>query len=252
MLVVLARILLVILGLFLLPLGTHALWWALREDVAPSWRAADWSSAKLLPEAARAPQAIVAVYAARVVRWRGIFAHHTWVVVKEAGAQQYTRYDKVGWGSPVRTNGWAPDGRWFGNAPHPVAVIEGAQAERLIPQIQQAVAAYPYRTSGAYNAWPGPNSNTFVAHILRSVPGLDAALPPTALGKDWQPLRELVGLTPSRTGIQISLGGYAGLVLGWVEGVEIDFLGLVAGFDIRRPAIKLPGWGRIGMDPITW
>ena len=252
MLVVLARILLVILGLFLLPLGTHALWWALREDVAPSWRAADWSSAKLLPEAAGAPQAIVAVYAARVGRWRGIFAHHTWVVVKEAGAQQYTRYDKVGWGSPVRTNGWAPDGRWFGNAPHPVAVIEGAQAERLIPQIQRAVAAYPYRTFGAYNAWPGPNSNTFVAHILRSVPGLDAALPPTALGKDCQPLRELVGLTPSRTGIQISLGGYAGLVLGWVEGVEIDFLGLVAGFDIRRPAIKLPGWGRIGMDPITW
>ena len=250
--VILARMLLLILGIFLLPLATHALWWAARDDVAPSWRAADWSSAKLLPEAAGAPQAIVAVYAARVGRWRGIFAHHTWVVVKEAGAQQYTRYDKVGWGSPVRTNGWAPDGRWFGNAPHPVAVIEGAQAERLIPQIQRAVAAYPYRTFGAYNAWPGPNSNTFVAHILRSVPGLDAALPPTALGKDWQPLRELVGLTPSRTGIQISLGGYAGLVLGWVEGVEIDFLGLVAGFDIRRPAIKLPGWGRIGMDPITW
>ena len=250
--VVLARTLLVILGLFLLPLGTHALWWALRDDVAPSWRAADWSSAQLLPEPARAPQAIVAIYAARVGRWRGIFAHHTWVVVKEAGAQQYTRYDKVGWGSPVRTNGWAPDGRWFGNAPHPVVVIEGSEAERLIPQIQQAVAAYPYRTFGAYNAWPGPNSNTFVAHVMRSVPGLYASLPPTALGKDWQPLRELVGLTPSRTGIQVSLGGYAGLVLGWVEGFEVDFLGLVAGLDFRRPAIKLPGWGRIGMDPITW
>ncbi|HZB62741.1 MAG TPA: DUF3750 domain-containing protein [Microvirga sp.] len=252
MLAVLARTLLVILGLFLLPLGTHALWWALRDDVAPSWRAADWSSAQLLPEPTRAPQAIVAIYAARVGRWRGIFAHHTWVVVKEAGAQQYTRFDKVGWGSPVRTNGWAPDGRWFGNAPHPVVVIEGAEAQRLIPQIQQAVAAYPYRTFGAYNAWPGPNSNTFVAHVMRSVPGLYAALPPTALGKDWQPLRELVGLTPSRTGVQISLGGYAGLVLGWVEGFEVDFLGLVAGLDFRRPAIKLPGWGRIGMDPITW
>jgi hypothetical protein len=23
-------------------------------------------------------------------------------------------------------------------------------------------------------------------------------------------------------------------------------LGLVAGFDLRRPALKLPGWGRIG------
>ncbi len=46
---------------------------------------------------------------------------------------------------------------------------------------------------------------------MRSVPELGAALPPTALGKDWQPFRDIVGLTPSRTGVQISLGGYAGL-----------------------------------------
>ena len=250
--IVLLRIFLLIIALFILPLGAHALWWTLREDVAPSWRAADWSSAKLLPPPSETQQAIVAVYAARVGRWRGIFAHHTWIVVKEAGARQYTRYDKVGWGSPVRTNGWAPDGRWFGNAPHPVAVIEGEAAERLIPQIRKAVTAYPYASYGAYNAWPGPNSNTFVAHVLRAVPELDAALPPTALGKDWRPLQDLVGLTPSRTGIQISLAGYAGLALGWVEGIEIDFMGLVAGIDFRRPALKIPAWGRIGMDPITW
>jgi hypothetical protein len=248
----LARALLVILGLFLFPLGAHALWWSLRGDVAASWRSADWSSAKLLPQASEAPQAIVAVYAARVGRWRGIFAHHTWIVVKEPGARHYTRYDKVGWGSPVRTNGWIADGRWFGNAPQPIVLIEGGTAERLIPQIRQAVASYPYRTAGDYNAWPGPNSNTFVAHVMRQVPELDAALPPTAIGKGWQPFRDMVGLTPSRTGVQISLGGYAGLAIGWVEGLEVDFLGLVAGLDFRRPALKLPGWGRIGMDPVTW
>lgn len=252
MLAFLSRVFLVIVGLFLFPLGAHALWWAMRDDIAPNRIAADWSSAKLLPAASQAPQAIVAVYAARVGRWRGIFAHHTWVVVKEAGAPQYTRYDKVGWGSPVRTNGWAPDGRWFGNAPHPVIVIEGPEAERLIPQVRKAVTSYPYQTFGAYNAWPGPNSNTFVAHVMRSVPALSAALPPTALGKDWQPWRDIVGLTPSRTGVQISLGGYAGVALGWVEGLEIDFMGLVAGIDVRRPAIKIPAWGRIGMDPIMW
>ncbi len=81
MLVFLSRIFLVIVGLFLLPLGAHALWWAMRDDIAPNRIAADWSSAKLLPVATEAPQAIVAVYAARVGRWRGIFAHHTWVVV---------------------------------------------------------------------------------------------------------------------------------------------------------------------------
>jgi hypothetical protein len=245
-----ARVLLVIMGLFFFPLGAHAVWWAMRDDVAPNWRGADWSSAKLLPPPEAAPQPIVAIYAARVGRWRGIFAHHTWIVVKEEGAGRYTRFDKVGWGSPVRTDGWAADGRWFGNPPQPIVYLEGEAAGRLIPQIRQAVATYPYARAGDYSAWPGPNSNTFVAHVMRSVPDLSAAMPPTALGKDWQPLHDIVGLSPSRTGFQISLGGYAGLTIGWIEGIEIDLLGLVAGLDLRRPAIKLPGWGRIGMNPI--
>jgi hypothetical protein len=32
------------------------------------------------------------------------------------------------------------------------------------------------------------------------------------------------------------------------EGVEINLLGLNFGFDFLRPALKLPGVGRIGMD----
>jgi hypothetical protein len=49
-------------------------------------------------------------YAARVGRWRGIFAHHSWIVVKERNGARYTRYDKVGWGRPVRTDGWPATG----------------------------------------------------------------------------------------------------------------------------------------------
>jgi hypothetical protein len=247
-----ARTLVVLFLVFVLPLAAHALWWFSREDVAPSWGRADWSSAALLPAAAAAPQAVVHIYAARTGRWRGIVAHHSWIVVKEAGAARYTRYDKVGWGSPVRTDGWAPDGRWFGNVPKLIIAIEGEEAARVIPKIREAVASYPYRTFGAYRAWPGPNSNTFVAHVMRQVPELSAALPPTALGKDWQPMRDIVSLTPSRTGIQLSLGGFAGFALGWVEGLEVNFLGLIAGVDFRRPALKLPGWGRIGLEPVTW
>jgi hypothetical protein len=169
--------------------------------------------------------------------------------VKERGATRYTRYDKVGWGSPVRTDGWAPDGRWFGNPPEPVLIVEGAAAERLIPRIRKAVATYPYRAWGDYAAWPGPNSNTFVAWVLEQVPDLRTALLPTAIGKDWHPTTEVFGLTPSRTGIRLSIGGYAGLAVGWVEGLELNFLGLVAGVDVRRPALKLPGWGRLGLAP---
>ena len=57
----------------------------------------------------------------------------------------------------------------------------------------------------------------------------------------------MFGWTPSGTGIRLSLGGYLGLTLGFVEGIEINFLGAVLGLDIRRPAVKLPGIGRLGM-----
>jgi hypothetical protein len=248
--ILLLRVLLLVFVLFIVPLAAHALWWAARDDLAPSWRAADWSSAKLLPEASAEPRAIVAIYAARVGRWRGIFAHHSWIVVKEVGAARYTRFDKVGWGSPVRTNGWVPDGRWFGNAPQPILLLQGEEAARLIPKIRAAVASYPFRNGGEYRAWPGPNSNTFVAHVMREVPELDAPLPPTALGKDW--LASWIGWTPSHTGIQVSAGGFFGLSVGWVEGIEFNFLGLVAGIDLRRPALKIPAWGRVGVESVTW
>jgi Protein of unknown function (DUF3750) len=186
-------------------------------------------------------------YAARTGRWRGIFAHHSWIVVKEANARRYTRFDKVGWGSPVRTDGWPADGRWFGHPPEVILALDGAEAERVIPKIRAAVQDYPYRSFGDYRVWPGPNSNTFVAHVLDAVPELGAALPPTAIGKDWQPRDRWLGWTPSRTGVRVSLGGFAGITVGWVEGLEVNVLSLVAGLDIRRPALKLPGWGRIGM-----
>ena len=249
--IIIVRVLAFVIGLFIAPLAVHALWWAARDDIAPNWRNANWASANLLPKPSEKADALVHIYAARVGRWRGIFAHHSWIVVKDAGATRYTRYDKVGWGSPVRTDGWPADARWFGNMPQLILAIEGAEAERLIPKIRQAVATYPYSGWGEYRAWPGPNSNTFVAHIMRSVPELGAALPPTAIGKDWLPTGQILGWTPSRTGFQISLGGYVGLAIGWVEGIEFNFLGLVAGIDFRRPAIKIPGWGRLGFEPVT-
>jgi len=230
---------------FLLPVATHAAWWSLQAN-ASDWRRADWSSTKLLPPGASEPQATVHVLAARVGRWRGVFAHHSWIVVKEAGASSYTRFDVVGWGMPVRVNHREADGRWFGNMPQLVAELRGPEAARLIPQIRAAVASYPHSQAGAYSAWPGPNSNSFVQHVLAQVPDLAEALPPTAIGKDFRDNGLFAGLTPSRTGIQASLYGLAGISLGWVEGIEINLLGLVAGFDLRSPALKLPGWGRIG------
>lgn len=234
------------LGLFLLPLVAHAAL-ALFEERPQSWRTADWSSARILPAAETAPEARILVFAARTGRWKGLFAVHSWIVVKPAGANRWTRYDVVGWGSPLRTNGWAPDGRWFGDRPTVVADVRGEKAEALIPRIEAAIKTYPYAGIGDYRLWPGPNSNTFVAAVLRAVPELEVVLPPTAIGKDYRP-GPYIGPTDSGTGVEANLWGLFGLKLAWVEGIEFNVLGLVAGLDIRRPALKLPGFGRLGFD----
>jgi hypothetical protein len=230
---------------FLAPLAAHAAWW-LSNDEFHSWYDADWSSTGMLPRATAKPDAAVYVFAGRTGRWKGIFAHHSWIVIRERSVG-YTRYDKVAWGRPVKVNGWPPDGRWLGHVPMLVAAIEGSEAERLIPKIKAAVARYPHNRPGAYSVWPGPNSNSFVAYVLAAIPEAGIVLPPTAIGKDWRADQRFFGWAPSGTGVEINLGGYLGVTVAWVEGLEVNVLGLVTGLDVRRPAIKLPGFGRIGI-----
>jgi len=237
-------VILTILALFLLPIAARAALHAF-EDRPNSWHSADWSSIGSLPPASAHPEARILVLSARTGRWKGIFATHSWVVLKRENARTWSRYDVVGWGNPVRANGWAPDGRWFGDSPVVVADVRGAAAVALIPRIEATIAAYGFAKAGDYRVWPGPNSNTFVAAILRAVPELAVTLPPTAIGKDFRD-GPFVGLTDSRTGIEASLYGVLGAKLGWVEGIELNFMGLVAGLDVRRPALKIPGFGRLG------
>jgi hypothetical protein len=213
-----------------------------------NWQTADRSSAGLLPSASEHPDALIRVYAARTVRWRGIFAVHSWIIVKERGAPHYTRYDYTAWGEPLRMDGFAPDGRWFGALPETIVSADGEHAERLIPKIRWVIETYKFRAYGDYHPWPGPNSNTFVQAALDAIPDLNAVLPPTAIGKDYPYHGEWYGLTPSRTGIFLNLAGYLGLKIGWVEGIELNLLGGVFGVDFRRPAIKLPAVGRLGMQ----
>ena len=241
-----SKMLLAFFLFFLLPLATHAAWWA-SQNRAWNWSRANWSSSGILPPAASHPEAVVHVLAGRTGGWKGAFAHHTWVVIKPAGATRYTRYDVVGWGRPVRTDNWAPDSYWYSNRPAVLVTLEAARAAEAIGQIERAVADYPFSATGSYRAWPGPNSNTFIAHIARAVPELAAGLLPTAIGKDFSPGLIYAGPTPSGTGVQVSIKGLLGLTIAWVEGVELSVLGAVAGVDVRRPALKLPGWGRIGL-----
>lgn len=243
-------LLILILALIVGPIAVSAALYASSERAA-NWQLADRSSAGLLPEAAAKSEAVVRIFAARTVRWRGIFAVHCWIVFKDKNAPDYTRYDYTAWGEPIRVNGFAADGRWFGEVPETVFAADGTDAEALIPQIKAAIAAYAYRNYGDYRAWPGPNSNTFIAAILDAVPGIHATLPPTAIGKDFPYNRSWLSTTASGTGMRATLGGYLTLSIGWIEGIELSLFGGVLGLDIRKPAIKLPGLGRIGMRALS-
>jgi hypothetical protein len=239
-------IMLSLVALFLAPIGARTAFYAAGE--APgSWSRADWSSTRMLPPAAAHKPARVLVFTGTTGRWKGIFSVHSWVVMKAENAPRWTRYDVVGWGSPVRVNGWAPDARWYGNMPVAIADVSGPQAELLIPKIEAAVESYRFARRGDYRIWPGPNSNSFTAAILRAVPEIGVSLPANAVGRDY---REgfYAGWTDSGTGVELNVHGLAALKVGWVEGIELGLLGLVAGIDLRHPGVKLPGYGRIGVE----
>ncbi len=105
-------------ALLLLPLaaGCAALerlgqnWWDLRRD-----------SSGQAPDPAATPDAVIQIYAARTVGWRGVMAVHTWVTLKPAGALTYTRYEVMGWGvgngAPARGRSPIPGTRsWAGGS----------------------------------------------------------------------------------------------------------------------------------------
>jgi hypothetical protein len=229
---------------YLLPVGISAGYYFLGRKRF-DWRSADRSSAGLLPAAKEQRGAVVRVFSARTVSWRGIVATHSWVVIKDKNATAYQRFDYTAWGQPIWIDRFAPDGHWFGSAPEIVFAADGAVAARMIPRIRSAIRHYRFAKAGDYRLWPGPNSNTFVATIMSAVPEMNASLPATAIGKDFPYDGRWIGFTPSRTGIRININGYLGLTLGWVEGVEVNILGAVAGLDFRRPGLNLPGLGRI-------
>ncbi len=237
---------LAIFALFLVPLIARAALYAVGDDPR-SWRDADWSSTGILPQAADYKPARIIVFTGKAGAWKGIFAVHSWIVFKPEGAKEWTRYDVVGWGNPVRTNNWPPDGRWYGNMPVAIADVSGMDAEKLIPRIETAVRDYGFNHAGDYRIWPGPNSNSFTAAILRALPELGVALPPNAVGRDFR-AGLYAGRTDSGTGFELNLAGFVAVKLGWVEGIEVDLLGLVAGLDLRHPGVKLPGFGRIGVE----
>jgi len=219
---------------------------------AADWRTASREPAGIAPDPATTPEAVVQVYSARAWSWRGWFGVHTWIAVKPSNASHFTVHEVIGWnirrtGTSVVSRQRAADGYWYGNRPELLGDIRGPGVDEIIERIEAAIKDYPY--PDRYHVWPGPNSNTFTAFLLRRVPELRVDLPPTAIGKDYLGWRS-VNTTTSGTGGQASLFGVVGVAAGLEEGLEVNLLGLNFGVDPKSLSIKLPIVGRLGpRDP---
>ena len=119
----------------------------------------------------------------------GWVADHYWFVVYDNGTGACHRWEV--WQSPdaggvsighVHCDLKGPDEDVGGGPARIAAVWHGAQA-RALRAVLEHPERYPHTQHYAY--WPGPNSNTFVAWVLREA-GVDYRLNARAVGAAWR------------------------------------------------------------------
>lgn len=212
-----------------------------------------------------------------VVPFYAAFAHHAWIELRESGSGNWTLLE-INSGVQIKTIGddlALANERWS----TPVRVLaswHGDEAARLIPLLleatrdeidaneelspdpsEQARRKYWARTYSTpypnhpwrldYESWPGPNSNTFVANLLRAVPGMGAELDHNSVGKDWvEGLR--LGRTDDGLGVEVD-ATFLGAAIGLYQGLELHMIGLTAGVSFWPPSLKIPFLPRLGVHP---
>jgi hypothetical protein len=152
------------------------------------WRTASRESAGIAPKPSTSREAVLQIYGAPAWGWRGWFAIHTWIATKPTNEASYTVYEVVGWrqrrGLPVvRIEKDLPDRYWYGERPRLLKEFRGEGVDKLIDAVDQAAKSYPWPNT--YTAFPGPNSNTFIAWISKQVPELGLELPFKAIGSGY-------------------------------------------------------------------
>lgn len=212
-------------------------------DFSKPWWDATRKSAKIAPDPKLHKDSIVQIYIARAYGWRGLFGVHSWISVKKKNQENYTVYQVIGWkaygGLPVVNIAKDfPDRIWYGNEPEIIFDARGDKAQEIIQKMDEIVEKYPYHNR--YRFWPGPNSNTFVAYVVRNIPQINIRLPVTAIGKDYL-VDTVLEKSVSKTGYQFSLRGLFGLTIAKEEGVELNILSFSFSVNKIFPYIHLPG-----------
>ena len=114
----------------------------------------------------------------------GVFAWHYWFVVEdETGRHRWEVWQTKNAGGfcigHVHRDLKHPDEGVGGGPSRLVTAWEGAPALKLVEVLNRA-ETYPH--CQRYRYWPGPNSNTFVAWVLRQA-GIEFLLDPRGIGR---------------------------------------------------------------------
>jgi hypothetical protein len=174
-------------------------------------------------------------------------AIHYWFAVFTSDDKKWSRWEvwqnpdqvPASWGH-VHKNLMHPDSGVGGGAYKIEKEWRGKRARNIINVLNKP-NEYLYRNQ--YHAWPGPNSNTYVAWVLKQA-RIPVDLNPKAIGKDFLgPIG--AGLSSTLTGVQVD-SPILGLKAGLKDGIEIHLLCTTIGLDFWYPAFKTP-FGRLGI-----
>jgi len=175
--------------------------------------------------------------------WYSRFAEHTWIDMKVGGELAWSRVEVAGKFTgakeePISAHAARRDLRWSDEPVRVHAVFFGEEAVQLASRISKLTKELDARyANGGYEAWPGPNSNTFVRELTQQIPELAFAFDHNAVGKDYTWFD--AGLAPSRTGVHVDTWPL-GLTLAAQEGLELHLLQLNLGLSFWPPRLKLP------------
>ena len=116
----------------------------------------------------------------------GFLAWHYWLVVSdESGCHRWEVWQTKNAGGScighVHCDLKGPEDG-VGGGPSRVAAQWTGETARRIVQVLGAIESYPYCES--YHYWPGPNSNTFAAWVLRQA-GVPQRLDPRGIGRNY-------------------------------------------------------------------
>jgi acyl-CoA synthetase (AMP-forming)/AMP-acid ligase II len=226
-------------------------------DLSTPWYAARQGRAGLAPDPAAERGAVVQVYGARAVRWRGAFAIHPWIAVKPEGATSYTTYQVIGWRAMrggtalVTAEGAEPDRHWYGAAPqllaeHPAADRHDHTSLRFV--IYAGAPMYREDQKAALRRL-GPVIVQYFG--LGEVTGNITVLPSALHDPEDGPQARPGTCGFERTGMQVSIQDDSGTELAPFETGEICVIGpaVFAGyFDNAEANAKAfrDGWFRTG------